>query len=93
MNLQRYEARLRLLPCVVCFSHEGRMTPCEELHHVGDPATERNDWNQIPICQTHHTGPNGVHGLHRREFVRRYKLTDLQMVAITRALYAKEFNA
>lgn len=91
MNQQQYEARLRLLPCVVGI-HIGQDCRCEELHHVG-AADERDDANQVPICVEHHKGPQGVHGLHRREFAMRYRLSDLQMLAITRRLYMKEFNA
>lgn len=91
MNQSQYESRLRQLPCVVGF-HMSLSCPCEELHHVG-PADERDDTNQVPICTEHHTGANGVHGLHRREFAMRYRLSDLQMLAITRRLYMKEFGA
>lgn len=90
MNLAKYESRLRQLPCVVHY-HMGVACKCEELHHAGDPE-ERNDWAQVPLCQAMHTGPNGVHGLHRRAFHARYKLTDVQMLAITRELYAKEYE-
>lgn len=93
MNVAQYESRLRLLPCVVCLHHTGARTPAQTLHHVGDPATERDDWLQVPICDFHHQGPMGVHGLHRREFERRYRLTDMQMLAIARRLYAQEFGA
>lgn len=90
MNLDKYETRLRLLPCIV--GHvTGQGCQCEELHHAGE-ATERNDWAQIPLCREHHVGATGVHGLHRREFHARYKLTDVQMLALTRLLYAKEFE-
>lgn len=91
MNQSQYEARLRALPCVVGV-HIGQPCRCEELHHVG-PADERDDTNQVPICHEHHEGATGVHGLHRREFHRRYRLSDLQMLAIARRLYMKEFNA
>lgn len=91
MNQAQYESRLRALPCVVGF-HIGLGCSCEELHHVGD-ADERDDTNQVPICVEHHKGATGVHGLHRREFHRRYRLSDLQMLAITRRLYMKEYGA
>lgn len=90
MNLEQYEVRLRQLPCVVCV-HMGLNGRCEELHHAGQ-ATDRSDWNQVPICQQHHTGANGIHGLHRRGFESRYNLTEMDMLGITRKLYAKEFE-
>lgn len=90
MNLAKYEARLRMLPCVVCF-HVGIKSLAQELHHAGED-TERNDWAQVPVCHEHHQGATGIHGLHRRAFHARYKLTDVRMLAITRELYAKEYE-
>lgn len=90
MNLTKYETRLRLLPCVVCHV-VGFDTKCQELHHAGED-TERNDWAQVPLCREHHQGSTGVHGLRRRAFENRYKLSDVKMLAITRELYAKEFE-
>jgi hypothetical protein len=72
--------------------HMGLEGRCEELHHAGH-ATDRSDWNQVPLCREHHTGANGIHGLHRRGFERRYNMTEMDMLGITRKLYAKEFGA
>lgn len=91
MNQSQYEARLRLLPCIVGH-HIGQDCRCEELHHAGPPE-ERDDMNLVPLCREHHQGPMGVHGLHRRAFDRHYRLSDFKMLAITRRLYLKEFNA
>lgn len=91
VNLAQYESRLRQLPCVVGV-HTGEGCPCEELHHAGE-AADRDDWNQVPICQAHHTGPNGIHGLRRRGFEARYKTTEMKLLALTRKLYAKEYGA
>lgn len=89
MNLDKYEARLRTLPCVVCL-HMGTTGPCEELHHAGD-ATDRDDWNQIPVCKSCHNGPNGIHPS-RRRFEMRTKTTEMKLLALTRKLYAKEYE-
>ena len=89
MNLDKYEARLRQLPCVVGV-HTGQECRCEELHHAGD-ATDRDDWNQIPVCRTHHQGPLGIHPS-RRAFENRYKTTEMKLLALTRKLYAKEYE-
>ena len=69
----------------------GLACPCEELHHAGRD-TDRSDWNQVPICHEHHTGPNGIHGLRRRGFEARYNLTEMDMLALTRELYAREYE-
>lgn len=91
MTLAQYETRLRTLPCVVGYI-TGQGCRTEELHHVGD-AVDRSDWAQVGLCHEHHRGATGVHGLHRRAFHARYKLSDIKMLAITRQLYAKEFSA
>lgn len=91
MNVKQYEARLRTLPCIVG-TVTGEGCRCETLHHVGMP-TDRDDMNQVPLCEAHHQGPLGVHGLHRRAFESYYRLNDLKLLAITRRLYLKEFNA
>lgn len=90
MNVQQYESRLRALPCVVGV-HLGMACRCEELHHAGD-ATDRDDWNQIPICRNHHQGPNGIHPS-RRTFEMKTKTTEMKLLALTRKLYAKEYGA
>lgn len=91
MNLAQYESRLRLLPCAVGYALGKLGCQCEELHHAGD-STDRDDWNQIPICRTHHQGPQGIHPS-RRAFENRTKLTEMKLLAVTRRLYAKEFGA
>lgn len=90
MNIDEYEARLRSLPCAVGEAL-GLGCRCEELHHAGPP-TDRDDWNQIPICRDHHNGPLGIHPS-RRAFESRYKgLTEMKLLAITRRMYAKEYE-
>jgi hypothetical protein len=82
MNIERYEARLRLLPCVVCYLLDLPLTPCQELHHAGDP-TERNPFCQVPLCHEHHQGESGIHGLRRRGFVKATKISDVTMLSTT----------
>ena len=90
VNLDKYEQRLRQLPCVVGVV-TGQGCACEELHHAG-ATTDRDDWNQIPVCREHHQGASGIHGLRRRGFEARYKTTEMKLLALTRKLYAKEFE-
>ncbi len=91
MNLAQYEARLRQLPCIVG-TVTGQGCRSKTLHHVGN-AEDRDDMNQVPLCEEHHQGATGIHGLRRRAFAARYKLNDLKLLAITRRLYMREFNA
>ena len=84
MNLAAYKTRLRDLPCVVGYAL-GLGCVCHELHHAG-PATDRDDWNLIPLCKDHHQGPQGIHPS-RRAFESRTKLTEMSAY---RAIFPKE---
>lgn len=91
MNLARFEARLRLLPCVVCVALDMPPRPCAELHHLGDPNTmERDEHAKVPICNEHHQGPEGIHGLHRRQFVKTTQLSDLRLLTIRDRLFVQD---
>jgi hypothetical protein len=91
VNVQQYDHAAAPAAAASSARHR-RELPCQTLHHVGMPE-DRDDMNQVPLCEAHHQGPLGVHGLHRRAFERYYKLNDLKLLAITRRLYLKEFNA
>lgn len=82
MNNQQYSELIRGLPCVICDRMGLTQESRTEGHHAGD-AQDRHDWNLVPLCVEHHRGASGVHGLHRKEFEMRYKLTDLEMIGIT----------
>jgi hypothetical protein len=89
MNQERFDARCRLLPCVVCVALEViPPMPCHELHHLGDPNTvERDEKAKVPICFDHHQGPNGIHGLRRRGFATVTQLSDLRLLTIRDQLF------
>lgn len=57
-----------------------------EIHHLreGMGAGMRNsDYIVVCLCPEHHRGATGVHGLGRRGFEARYKLTELDLLAMT----------
>lgn len=89
MNLETYHARLRLLPCVVCILLQEGRGRCDELHHVGT-VEERNDWAVVPLCDRHHQGVEGIHGLRRRGFFKFTQLSDITLLATTARLFARE---
>jgi hypothetical protein len=37
----------------------------------------------VPLCAEHHLGRIGLHGLGRRAFYHRYKLDELDLLALT----------
>lgn len=93
---QRHIARVMSLPCVLELAGYGascdpRVTqsqrqPGYEYHHLREDqgASERADaFIGVKFCWGHHVGPNGFHGLGRRAFETRYRLSELDLLAIT----------
>lgn len=72
--LERHEARLREIGCVVC-RREGRGFVPAALHHIAEGSGLRSDWAQVPLCQTHHQGAQGLHnsGLGLKRFLSIYR--------------------
>ena len=73
--------RVRGVGCVICHQQLGYGTPAQ-VHHIGD-TSERSDWLTIPLCYEHHQGATGFHGLGEREFNRRYRTNELQLLGKT----------
>jgi len=69
------------VPCLICEQMGLGNTPAQ-VHHISD-TTHRSDWLTVPLCEAHHTGPEGFHGLGEREFNRRYKTDELHLLAQT----------
>lgn len=82
---KRHLDRVAGLGCILC-SHLGNYGTPAEIHHLreGQGAAQRgNDWTAIPLCPEHHRGANGIHGLGVRGFSARYKLDELDLLAMT----------
>ena len=71
--------RVAGLGCIVCHELGYGYTPCE-VHHIGDRA-EKSDFLTIGLCPEHHRGATGFHGLGEREFNRRYKTSEINLLA------------
>ena len=83
MTAKAHLARLHDLPCVVCV-HMGMGWPNQvEVHHVESIRDSDSDYAGVPLCAEHHRGATGVHGLSRRGFADRYKLSDVDLLALT----------
>ena len=85
---KRHMARVRELPCVPCLLIFGVKHRCEHLHHVESVRDELSDFLVVPVCHEIHEGSGGIHGLHRRGFERRYKVTEMKMLAKVNELLA-----
>ena len=87
MSVKDYQARVREIGCVLC-RHMNQYPQYHialgaiELHHVESVRDGLSEYAVVPLHQQCHQGPNGVHGLGRRGFVARYKLTDVDLLAL-----------
>ena len=78
---KRHMQRVSEVPCVLC-DMLGLGNTQAEVHHVFDSAA-RSDFLVAALCPEHHRGATGFHGLGEREFNRRYKTTEADLLAMT----------
>lgn len=75
--------KIHSIPCVVCVHMGMPPTWPVEAHHVESVRDDLSLYATVPLCKPHHTGPNGIHGLSRRGFEMRYKLSAVDLLALT----------
>lgn len=78
-------SRLADLGCVLCLRLCYGATPAE-IHHIRDGqgmSQRASHFEAIPLCYSHHRGPNGFHGLGKRAFVRRYGVDETMLLQET----------
>ncbi len=77
--------RVASVPCVLC-KHMGLGETPAQVHHLkyGQGASDRaHDCLTIALCPEHHTGKSGVHTLKEHGLYLRYKLSELDLLAMT----------
>lgn len=55
-----------------------------QIHHVrtGTGIGRRAPHSEvIPLCMMHHTGPEGIHGMGRRAWEKKHRITELELLA------------
>lgn len=83
MSARDYLERVRSIPCVVCRIMGVTQEGPTFSHHVESVRDGLSDYATVALCYFHHQGPNGIHGLSRRAFEMRYKLTPIDLIALT----------
>lgn len=73
--------RVASVGCILC-RELGRDYVPAQVHHIGD-TSDRSDFLTIPLCPEHHQGATGFHGLGEREFNRRYRTSEIALLAMT----------
>ncbi|MBI4002757.1 MAG: hypothetical protein HY348_13370 [Nitrospira defluvii] len=82
MNVQDWKSRVAELGCSLCWHNDQAGTPAT-LHHVreGQGMSQRSsDWLVVPLCKEHHQGKTGIHGA---MFYHRWKLDEMDLLAMT----------
>ena len=72
-SLDQWHAACRAVGCVVC----RRFAPLAgrvELHHVAEGSGLRSDWAVVPLCELHHRGSHGLHGISPEAFCKVYRV-------------------
>ena len=78
-------SRVAALGCILC-RHLGTPGTPAEVHHLRDgqgAAQRASNWLTVPLCPEHHRGNTGLHGFGTRGFAARYKLDELDLLAMT----------
>lgn len=82
---KRHMGRVAEAGCVVCHHLGYGHTPAE-VHHVreGQGGAQRaSDFLTVGLCPEHHRGVSGLHGLGTRGFYQRYRLDEMDLLAMT----------
>lgn len=89
MTVKEWKSKVAELGCILC-RHFGYGETPANLHHVreGQGMGQRaSDWLVIPLCKEHHQGSTGIHNA---GFYRRTKLDEMDLLAMTLEVLAKE---
>jgi len=82
---KKYMDRVAELGCVLC-RHLGFGYSPPHLHHVKEDqglSQRAEHWLVVPLCPEHHQGKSGLHGLGTKGFYLRYRLTEIDLLAMT----------
>lgn len=78
--------------CVICREFDGVRTPCE-IHHIGEGSGERSDFLIAGLCQEHHRGASGIHGMGTKAFLSLYRLpTEFHLLGLVNKYKAQDEN-
>ena len=69
---QRHMDKVARAGCVVCW-FMNRTFSAAQVHHVAEGSGLRSDFSVAGLCEPHHSGPAGLHGMGTRAFIRLYR--------------------
>lgn len=82
---KRHMARVARVPCVIC-DLQGLGESPSVVHHLKyrqGAADRASDWLTLAVCPFHHVGEGGIHTLKERGLYLRYRVSELDLLAMT----------
>jgi len=77
-NEKQHYSAIAGLGCSLCRHLGYGETPCE-IHHIRR-AGKRSNAPVIGLCPEHHRGDSGIHGLGRKAFERKHKVSEEELL-------------
>ena len=71
--LARHRTFIASLGCLLAKQGVSGCAGTTELHHVAEGSGIRNEWALVPLCEAHHRGQAGLHGMGTKAFIRLYR--------------------
>lgn len=82
---RKHMGRVASIGCILC-RHLGYGDTPAAVHHIREEqgvAMRASNFLVVPLCPEHHQGGSGIHGLGRKAFERTYRLSELDLLAMT----------
>ena len=91
---REYLSKVAEIGCIICYRNGYPQTPCE-IHHIRDVGlglgVRNNHANTLPLCPLHHRGNDGIHGMGRKAWERKYG-TQWELLEIVQGILNDEEN-
>ena len=71
---QEHMSAVAATGCVICREFGGIRTD-GQVHHIAQGSEKRSDYMTACLCELHHSGCLGVHGMGVKRFLSLYKLS------------------
>ena len=89
---KEYLSKVAEIGCIICYRAGYPETPCE-IHHIRDVGlglgVRNSHTNTLPLCPEHHRGNEGIHGMGRKAWERKYSTQQELLEQVQRILDEK----
>ena len=90
---KEYLGKVASIGCIICFRAGYPETPAE-IHHIRDVGlglgVRNSHTNTLPLCPLHHRGNDGIHGMGRKAWERKYTTQSELLEQVQRLLNEKD---